>query len=346
MDERRRTLNEECIPFSAGDGFDLNLIHVTGSSPPSKGPILLVHGSSVRANIFRPPTRTNVVDFLVEHGYDVWLENWRASIDLPLSPWYLDDAAVYDHPAAVREVLERTGADSLKALVHCQGSTSFMIGLLAGLMPAVSAVVSNSVSTHPVVPWPARLKLNLATPLVGLMTDHLDPQWGLKATTWPARIITAVTELFHHECHNPVCKQSSFINGVGWPVMWSHDNLDAATHDRWLTHEFAHVPMTFYRQMTRSVNAGHLVAMRGHPQLPPTIVARPPRNNARIGFITGADNICFDPASQRRAYEYLSGHQPGRHSLRIIPRYGHLDVFLGTDAARDVFPIILEELEK
>jgi len=339
-------ISEELIPFKAGDGFELNLIHVRGDRPPCKGPVLLVHGSSVRANIFRAPCGINVVEYLVDAGYDVWLENWRASIDLPLSQWYLDDAAVHDHPYAVRKILEHTGADNLKALVHCQGSTSFMIGLLAGLMPAVTTVVSNAVSTHPVVPLISRVKLNLATPLIGLMTDHLDAQWGLHAPNMPARIVTALTELFHHECDNAVCKQSSFINGIGFPVLWSHDNLNEATHGEWLTHEFAHIPMSFYRQMTRSVNAGHLIAMGGHHDLPSTVVSVPPKTEARIAFITGADNICFDPQSQRRAFAWMSKYRPNYHSLHIIPGYGHLDMFMGKNAARDVFPLIVEELDK
>ena len=51
---------------------------------------------------------------MLDAGYDVWLLNWRASIDLPPNEWTLADAAVLDHPAAVRTGLERTGATSAK----------------------------------------------------------------------------------------------------------------------------------------------------------------------------------------------------------------------------------------
>ena len=47
----------------------------------------------------------------------------------------------------------------------------------------------------------------------------------------------------------------------------------------------------------------------------------------------------------KRTFEFLEGHDPGRHSLHFLPGYGHLDVFLGKHAARDVFPLILEELD-
>ncbi len=45
----------EVVPFTAGDGMPLNLHHVVGERPPTRGPVLLVHGAGVRADIFRAP---------------------------------------------------------------------------------------------------------------------------------------------------------------------------------------------------------------------------------------------------------------------------------------------------
>src|SRR5579872_5144398 len=117
--------SETIVPFEAGDGMGLNLIHVQGAQMPTRGPVLVLHGAGVRANLFRPPVGKTFVQSLLEHGYDVWLENWRASIDLPPNQWSLDKAALYDHPRAVQTVLAQTAASSLKAVIHCQGSTSF-----------------------------------------------------------------------------------------------------------------------------------------------------------------------------------------------------------------------------
>jgi hypothetical protein len=36
---------------------------------------------------------------------------------------------------------------------------------------------------------------------------------------------------------------------------------------------------------------------------------------------------------------------PGRHRLHIFEGYGHQDVFMGKDVARDIFPTFLEFLE-
>src|SRR3954471_10681867 len=130
-----------------------------GEHPPTKGPVMLVHGAGVRANIFRAPSGRTLVDVLLDQGYDVWLENWRASIELAPNHWTLDQAAVHDHPYAVRKIAEATGAPEVKAVVHCQGSTSFMMSAVAGLVPQVRTVVSNAVSLHPVVNRLANLKL-------------------------------------------------------------------------------------------------------------------------------------------------------------------------------------------
>ncbi len=108
----REPYRERVVPFEAGDGLECNLINVQGPLDPTKGPVVLVHGAGVRANIFRAPVRETIVDALLAHGYDVWLENWRASIDLAPNLWTLDQAALYDHRPPSRPFFERPEAVS------------------------------------------------------------------------------------------------------------------------------------------------------------------------------------------------------------------------------------------
>ena len=339
---------DRVIPFRAGDGRALNLIQVLGRRTPDKGPVLLVHGAGVRANIFRPPVQHSFVDALLDAGHDVWLENWRASIDLPMCHWTLDQAALYDHPAAVDKVLAETGAPSLKAVIHCQGSTSFTMSAVAGLLPQVDVIVSNAVSLHPQVSTLSRLKSRYAVPLVGLMTDHLNPMWGEGrgdgADRWPARSLAALVRLTHHECSNGVCRFASFTYGTGFPVLWRHENLNAATHD-WLSDEFAAVPLSFFRQIGRCIAAGRLLRQEPLPGLPADYAAAPPRTQARFSFVAGRRNDCFAWQSQQSSHAWFEQHQPGRHSFHVFDDYGHLDVFLGQHAARDTFPTLLAALQ-
>jgi len=339
------SLQSVVVPFTAGDGFACNLIHVTGPIAPIKGPVLLVHGAGVRANVFRAPVACNLVDYLAQRGYDVWLENWRASIDLPFNSWTLDQAAVYDHPAAVRTIQRHTGAEHVKAVIHCQGSTSFMMAAVAGLLPQVTTIVSNAVSLCTAVPAWSSLKLRASLPLVARLTPYLDPQWGLAADSRTAQAIAAMVMLTHHECHNPVCKMVSFTYGSGHPALWSHANLSEATH-AWIRHEFAKVPLSFFAQMRRCVARGHLVSVDGLKELPADFLAQPPRTEARVAFLAGEQNRCFLPRSQVEAFAYFDRLRPNYHSLHRLPNYGHLDVFFGSQAARDVFPIIERELDR
>jgi pimeloyl-ACP methyl ester carboxylesterase len=339
-------LERTVIQFKARDGMALDLHHVTGPRPPTRGPVLLVHGAGVRADIFRPPAQVTLVDALVAEGWDVWLENWRASIDVPPTTWDLDEAAVHDHPAAVDTVLEHTGAETLKAVVHCQGSSSFVLSAVAGLLPKVDTIVSNAMSLHPVISPLSRVKIQVVVPYVAKLMPFLSPRWALDPPDdWRARAIVAFVRLSHRECSHTVCRMVSFTYGAGFPALWSHDNISDETHD-WIDGEFADVPFTFFLQMRRSVLRGHLVTSGRFSSLPSSVVAQPPQTDARFALIAGRNNHCFLPESQQRTFEFLDGHRPGHHSLHLVPNYGHLDVLFWRNAPRDTYPLILEELAR
>ncbi|GII91165.1 alpha/beta fold hydrolase [Sinosporangium siamense] len=333
----------EIVPFTALDGHPLTLVHVTGREAPVRGPVMLVHGAGVRAEIFRPPTSRTLVDVLLDEGFDVWMLNWRASIDLEPVPWTLDEVAAYDHPAAVHKVLKATGAQSLKAVVHCQGSTSFTISALAGLLPEVDTIVSNAVSLHTVIPSWSRFKIQTVAPLIARLTPYISPAWGDRSEGWLPWVMKTFVRLTHRECDNLVCRMVSFTYGSGFPALWSHRNLDAATHD-WVRGEFAEVPMTFFAQMADCVTSGHLVPVSRLPGLPESYVAQAPKTDARFAFLAGEENLCFLPESQRRSFEFFNRHRAGKDTLHTVPGYGHLDMLLGKNAARDVFPLIVSEL--
>jgi hypothetical protein len=301
----------------------------------------------VRGNIFRAPVHTTVVDALLDAGYDVWLENWRASIDLPPHDWTLDQAALHDHPAAVKTVLAETGAQRMKAVIHCQGSTSFMMSAVAGLLPEVDTIVANAVSLHTVVPRWSRTKLKYAVPVIRPFLRALDPSWGRqKPEDLLPLLLTMLVRTVHRECDNDVCKMVSFTYGSGFPALWRHENLEDDTHDHFIPEEFGRVPLTFFQQIARCVERGHLVSLEELPGLPRDYIAQEPQTDARFVFVAGERNQCFLAESQIRTHRYMSRFAPGRHALHVLPGYSHLDVFMGRNAARDVFPMIVKELDQ
>jgi hypothetical protein len=343
---RDRGVHGEIVPFRSGDGLQLKLTRFRGEAEPTKGPVLLVAGTGVRGAIFSsaPQPRT-MVDALVGAGYDVWVEDWRASIDFPPLEYTLDQAAVFDHPAAVREVRARTGAQTIKALVHCQGSTSFTMSALAGLVDDVRTVVSNAVSLHPVVTPLSRAKLSVLTPLASLVFDGADPQWAVRAPSPARKALAKWVGLVRRDCDEPACAMSTYIYGYGRDVLWRHANLDTATH-HWVAREFGYVPFSFFRQILASVKAGHLVPADRLPALPTSFTAASPPAGQLWTFIAGDHNVCFRPDGQERSHAWFRQRSRQDHSYVPLPGYSHLDVFFGRRASEETFPPILNALDR
>lgn len=300
---------------------------------------MLVHGAGVSANIFNPPNTTNLLDVLAEAGYDVWLENWRGSIVFPPNQWDLDQVAINDHPAAVEEVLRVTGAPDLKAIIHCQGSTSFMISAVSGLVPRVRTIVSNAVSLHPVVPGFSDFKLGYLLPFVRTLTPYLNPHWGIDAPGMTARFFRAMVAMTHWEKDTMVGKMVSFTYGAGHPALWELENLTPETM-QWIQEEFGAVPVSFFKHIKKCVQAGVLVSVDGARDYG----AAAPATDARFIFFTGKRNKCFLPESQRESFSFFDRLRPGFHQLHGYDTYSHLDIFFGKNSAKDIFPVMIREL--
>ena len=91
--------------------------------------------------------------------------------------------------------------------------------------------------------------------------------------------------------------------------------------------------------MGHCVKAGHLVALEPTGGLLADYAAGPPQTDARFAFFTGWRNRCFLPESQIKSHEWFDRWRPGYHTLTVLPRYSHLDVFVGSDAHRDVLEL-------
>src|SRR5262245_57775507 len=111
----------------------------------TKGPLVLAPGYGNAARAFAIDTvPKNWVSYLGEHGYDVWLFDYRASPDLPSSytQFTVDDIAMRDWPAAVDTVRRETGQDEIQALGHCIGGLSLFMAIGGGMQGLRSATFS------------------------------------------------------------------------------------------------------------------------------------------------------------------------------------------------------------
>ena len=339
----RATQRDEVTFLQAADGVPIILIRVRGDAGPTRGPVLLVHGVGMRGEVFRPPSVRSLVDVLLDDGWDVWLLNWRGSIDLDPLPWTLDDIARYDLPAAVAEVTRQTGAQEVSVVAHCAGAAAVSMAAVAGLLPQVGTIVANGLSLHLVLPRFSQVKLRALRPVLQKFEPYIDAAWGDGPEKFVPFVTRSAVRLWHTECRNPTCNMASFALGSGPHALWLHSNLDDATHE-WLRHEFGKIPMSAYHQLSVSAQAGQLVSVTRGGDLPPRFAEAAPRTDARFVLLAGQQNRTFLPAGQQATHAWLKQHRRGRDSLHLIPGYSHGDVFIGKRAHAEVFPLILDEL--
>ncbi|HYW45939.1 MAG TPA: alpha/beta fold hydrolase [Bryobacteraceae bacterium] len=328
-------------PFRAKDGVALRLTRYQGGS---KGPVILSHGLGVSSLIFSLDTiETNMLEYLFAHGYDVWLLDYRASIELPAAELQAsgDDVALYDYPAAVDMVREVTGAPDVQMVVHCWGSTTFFMSMLAGLQGVRSAVCSQ-IATDIVAPIATHIKTGLHVPsflnALGIpsLTADASTQEGLLEKVFDGALRLYPVAM-KERCENLVCHRISFL----YAPLYDHAQLNDQTHST-LYETFGVANIKSFQHLALLTNKGHLVNFAGEEVYLPHIQ----RLAIPITFIHGADNECFEPESTRLTYERLrQANGKDLYDRHVIPGYGHIDCIFGKNAARDVFPVVLNALD-
>jgi cholesterol oxidase len=331
----------EIHPFTTDDGVQLRLTRYRGGA---KGPVILSHGLGVSSQIFTIDTiETNLLEFLYAHGYDVWLLDYRASIELPAATGRFtgDDIATRDYPAAVAKVREVTGRPTVQLVAHCFGSTTLFMAMLAGLQ-GVRSIVCSQAATHILTPAMTRLKSSLYLPqlLDKVGIDSLTAYTDTNAN-WFNRLYDRVLDAFpddrEEKCASAVCHRITFM----YSLPYEHDQLNTATHDA-LHEMFGIANIDTLEHLSLMVRAGGLRTAGGEDLYLPHLE----RLAVPTTFIHGAENACFRPESTARTMELLAQRNGAAWYRRhVIPDYGHMDCIFGKRASHDVFPLMLEHLE-
>ena len=343
---KKRPLNApapEVHNFQTEDSVDLRLTRYQGGS---KGPVMLVHGLGVASSIFSTDTiPTNMVEFLCAHEYDVWLLDFRVSIDLPASDEQStgDEQAKYDFPAAVKTIQSVTGKDSVQAIVHCWGASTFFMSMLQGL-EGIRSIVCSQIATNPVLPLSTTIKTGLHVPSVvenlgfDSMTAYTDTN-----TSWLGKLYDKALEVnalaqAQGQCDSAVCHRVTFL----YSSLYRHETLNDKLHDN--LHElFGEANITTLKHLSEICRNKSPVSADGEDIYMPHI----DRLNLPICFISGSMNECYLPESTEITYKML-GQKYGadQYSRHVIDGYGHIDCIFGRDACKDVYPVMLEHLDK
>jgi cholesterol oxidase len=338
---RRRPLRvgaPEVHFFPTSDGLHLKLTRHRGGP---RGPVLLIPGLGVSARLFALDTiETNLLEYLFARGFDVWLLDTRASIDLPYAaqPHTVDDVATKDLPAATAEVRWKTGEPDVQCIAHCLGATALTMALLAGLKGVRSAVLSQN-AAHAVPPLLMHAGVGAHLPEILERVLSVAEDGGPWHEPLEDALLAAYPVIVGLGDANPVSRRVSLMYGQTFEV----GQLNEATYWKALHELFGLASLRCLEHLAAIVRAGRVVDAGGRDVYLPQ--AR--RLALPLLLLHGAKNRCWLPEGTRRTYDLLrreNGAGPVRR--HVVPDYGHHDCVIGRNAARDVYPLMLEHLER
>lgn len=329
--------------FNTEDFVNLKLTRYQGGK---KGPVMLVHGLGVASSIFSTDTiPTNLLEYLYAHEYDVWLLDFRVSIDLPAAKEQSngDQVAKYDFPAAIDVIKKQTQCKTIQALVHCYGATTFFMSMLAGLKD-VRSIVCSQIATNLVIPKSTAVKTGVHLPGfleklgVAAMTAYTDTNESLFDKVYDKALSLNALFEAQGQCSNPVCHRVTFL----YSSLYRHETLNNTLHEN--LHElFAESNITTLKHLAEMCRQHILVSAEGDD----IYMDHMDRLNLPICFISGEMNTCYFPESTEITFKMLQQKFGDKqYSRKVIPGYGHIDCIFGDKAVDDVYPTMLEHLEK
>ncbi|MFH0519971.1 alpha/beta hydrolase [Streptomyces sp. M41] len=341
----------EEIPFHAPDGVRLGLTRIA-TGEQNRPVVLLLHGHTASADMFLLPETRNLVDVLLDEGYEPWLLDWRGSCRLPYNEtghrYTYDDVALHDIPEAVRHIRARIGERPLFVVAHCIGSLALSLSMTAGLVPGLAGVVSQGVFLTPKLAGRTSLRMSLAGELLKSRIDHI-PVDLRKVGLWSKYTPLFALASRKATCPDPTCQ---ILHNSAWGTgasLFVHEHLTDTTHDR-LAELFGPAPLWILPHLRRIELARTVVRWhdtdRRYRALPQNALDAAARIDTPVLLLAGSENgLWLD--SQKLCHDVLAHRRP-ELDVRYteIPGYGHLDTFLGRGAALDVFGHILDFLDE
>jgi cholesterol oxidase len=329
--------------FNTEDKVPLKLTRYQGGS---KGPVMLVHGLGVASSIFSTDLiQTNMVEYLCANDYDVWLLDFRVSIELEAAKQQSngDQVAQYDFSAAIKVIRKVTDRDSVQAIVHCYGATTFFMSMLAGLQH-VRSIVCSQIACNVVVPAATTIKTGIHLPSVldklgvDSLTAYVDSHENWVDKLYDKAVAIYALAEAQGQCNNPVCHRVTFL----YASLYRHEQLNELLHSN--MHElFAEANITTLEHLAAICRAKVLVNVEGQDVYMPNI----DKLDLPICFISGEQNECYLPESTEETFNLLKDKFPEQHySRHVIAEYAHIDCIFGRNAVEDVYPLIVEHLDK
>ncbi|HQP66888.1 MAG TPA: alpha/beta fold hydrolase, partial [Quisquiliibacterium sp.] len=349
-------------------GLHIALTHYAppaSTVPRHTAPVMVFHGILHSTLAFATDTvDENLTQALCRAGYDVWLVDFRTSIafgDDP-QPLSFDQIARHDVPAAVRHVLERSGAGQVNVFAHCMGAAVFSMALLGRWVDprTIRALVYCQVSFLVANAYGNRLRAEVSAfvrdalafdrinPRADASADALERLLDRVATTMPVppaerdahRARTPVDPFGVHRVAMPsdaaTCNRLTLLIGRHW----FHHNLDPRTHAA-LGELLGPSRIETFFQIQHFGLRGRVMTALGDNAYVTDENLRHAFGALPVLFIQGAESDVFDTRTTRLAHRKLRAVTGLDHRIRLYPGYGHLECVFGRDASTVVYPDVV-----
>jgi hypothetical protein len=332
-------------------------------------PVILAPGLGVNASSFATDSVDyNLVEFLTwgqRDGStenpplrDVWLLDYRACFDSGSSTeeFSLDDIAKEDWSAAIEYICELTKQPNVQIMAHCVSSMTLLMGLLRGWVDKtkIQSIICSQLTLHPITNWLNNAKVDLS------LVEAMASNELIQAKGNVVDMNSGITEFDRafdilcyqappppgEECNNPLCHRVLTAYGPSY----LHAQLNQATHIR-LGEWFQDINLNVFDQLSKIMRLGYVVDAEGRNiyfSNIPDPASRPGENtipnlDLPITFLAGALNLEFLPETSKRTFDWIVAHNPhsgDKYYRHVVPHYGHMDCFIGKNAAKDIFPLI------
>lgn len=312
------------------------------------GHVIVAPGIGMSTDGFRAG-HTPFVTYLTTNNYVVWLLDYRGSdlLDASLTQFDLDDL-VTDFKDAIARVHAEAGTP-VRIVAHCVASLVTTMLLLkhgADLNTQLASVVLSSSHAFIDMPIYNRVMAWLRAPkvlrMVGfepVFSTDIDPR-----SSWRVRLLDKILKLQPtvEQCSSAVCRRTRFMYGE----VVHHTQIDRHTHDQ-MYDMFDRTNLETFDHLTRMTRAGRIVDRHGR-----NVYLK--RTNVEaleipITFLFGSKNGLFRPGASGETVSWFKTQKPEYPDLfagEEIPGYGHLDLFIGKNAATEVYPKILAALQR
>lgn len=307
----------------------------------------------------------NAVEYFTHAGYRVHVSiprysSRRASESVQNMTSYDARLDIAECLAYIRKTRARnfpgTAVPKMYIIAHCIGSMALASGLLDGAIPAewVSGITASQVFMNPILAYPTRSAF-LGSEMVRRSCKGLFENWcsllassdeslGQRLVSQALRALQVLDE--KELCNNAACHRATFILGR----LWNHRNLNQVTHrhiDQVIVDgatDTSIYQLEFLIHMTR---ACHIMSNGPLFEVLTTREGVSRLKGIPIMLLAGSDNKLFSPESVERSYEILCDtFGPKMYKLKIVPRYGHHDCWIGCKAWRDIYPMVREEVDR